>query len=109
MASFKHYLPAATGSEQVLLDELSHEHPRHLSVHARQAKDSCQIFFEVDSQSLAGYIWFLLARLKSSQRRVEELYRQPATLPVTYREEPGKQADVDCRERLGREGVRWPR
>ncbi|MBU6429115.1 MAG: hypothetical protein KGR26_08910 [Cyanobacteria bacterium REEB65] len=99
MPSFKHYLPAATGSEQVLLDELSHEHSRHLSVHARQTKETCQIFFEVDSQPLAGYIWFLLARLKSSQRRVEELYRQPATLPVTVRE------SSDCVNRTGMEGA----
>ncbi len=96
MASFKHYLPAATGSEQILLDELSREHSRHLNVHCRQSKDVCQIFFEVDSQSLAGYVWFLLARLKSQQRRVEELYRQPATLPVVYREESGRKAQADC-------------
>ncbi|MBI6547062.1 MAG: hypothetical protein HY692_09725 [Cyanobacteria bacterium NC_groundwater_1444_Ag_S-0.65um_54_12] len=82
MASFKHYLPAATSAEQVLLDELAHEHPRHLHVHVRPQKEIYQIFFEVDSQTLAGYVWFLLARLKNSQRRIEELYRRPANLPV---------------------------
>ncbi len=82
MATFKHYLPAASGAEQSLLEDLSREHPRHLLVHARTQRDSCQIFFEVDSQPLAGYVWYMLARLKNGQRRVEDLYRQPATLPV---------------------------
>ena len=82
MATFKHYLQEASGAEQSLLEDLSREHPRHLLVHARAQRESCQIFFEVDSQPLAGYVWYLLARLKNGQRRVEEAYRRPATLPV---------------------------
>ena len=87
MGSFKHYLPAANGAEQVLLEELAREHPRHLAVQSRQVRETAQLFFEADDQSLASYIWYMLARLRRLQRKVEELYQQPATVPVGDRQE----------------------
>lgn len=87
MGSFKHYLPAANGAEQILLEELAREHPRHLSVHSRQVRETAQLFFEADDQSLASYIWFMLARLRRLQRKVEEIYLQPSTVPVGERRE----------------------
>lgn len=87
MGSFKHYLPAANGAEQILLEELAREHPRHLSVHSRQVRETAQLFFEADDQSLASYIWYMLARLRRLQRKVEEIYLQPATVPVDERRE----------------------
>ncbi|MBO9541643.1 hypothetical protein J7643_13730 [bacterium] len=86
MGSFKHYLPAANGAEQILLEELAREHPRHLSVHSRQVRETAQLFFEADDQSLASYIWFMLARLRRLQRKVEEIYLQPASMSAGDRE-----------------------
>lgn len=86
MGNFKHYLPAANGAELHLLEELEREHVRHLAVHSRQVRDSAQLFFEADDQSLASYIWFMLARLRRNQRKVEELYQQPSTVPVEERQ-----------------------
>lgn len=87
MGSFKHYLPAANGAEQILLEELAHEHSRHLAVHSRQVRETAQLFFEADDQSLASYIWYMLARLRRLQRKVEEMYQQPATVPLGERQE----------------------
>ncbi|HEY9857519.1 MAG TPA: hypothetical protein V6D05_17375 [Stenomitos sp.] len=87
MGSFKHYLPAANGAEQILLEELAKEHSKHLSVHSRQVRDTAQLFFEADDQSLASYIWFMLARLRRLQRKIEEAYHLPATIPVGERHE----------------------
>ncbi|MEB3187542.1 MAG: hypothetical protein VKP72_08900 [bacterium] len=78
MGSFKHYLPAASGAEQTLLEDLAREHVRHLHVHARQIRDTSQLFFEADDANLAGFIWFLLARLRRMQRQVEALYQAPS-------------------------------
>lgn len=86
MGSFKHYLPAANGAEQVLLEELAREHSRHLTVYSRQIRDTAQLFFEADSQSLASYIWYMLARLRRQQRKIEEIYQQPAHIPLWERE-----------------------
>lgn len=85
MGSFKHYLPAANGAEQILLEELAQEHSRHLTVHSRQIRDSAQIFFEADNQCLASYIWYMLARLRRHQRKVEEIYQMPALTPTRER------------------------
>lgn len=82
MGTYKHYLPAANGAEQLLLEELAREHVRHLAVHSRQVRDTAQLFFEADDQSLASYIWYMLARLRRQQRQVEELFQQPARVPV---------------------------
>ncbi len=78
MGSFKHYLPAASGAEQTLLEDLAREHVRHLNVHARQVRETSQLFFEADDANLAGFIWFLLARLRRMQRQVEALYQAPS-------------------------------
>lgn len=73
MGSFKHYLPAANGAELKLLEDLAREH-KGLIVHSRQNRDSAQLFFEADSQPLASFIWYLLARLRRHQRQVEEVF-----------------------------------
>lgn len=85
MGSYKHYLPAANGAEQLLLEELAREHVRHLAVHSRQVRDTAQLFFEADEQSLASYIWYMLARLRRQQREVEERFQAPACVPVASR------------------------
>jgi hypothetical protein len=38
-------------------------------------RESSQVVFEVDSPAMAGWIWYLLSRLRQAQRRVEAQYR----------------------------------
>ncbi|MEB3237900.1 MAG: hypothetical protein VKO64_09780 [Candidatus Sericytochromatia bacterium] len=75
MAAYKHYLPAASAAEHELLETLAREHPHQLQVRSRPLRESAQVFFEVDSPAMAGWIWFLLSRLRQAQRRVEAQYR----------------------------------
>ncbi|MEB3299756.1 MAG: hypothetical protein VKO21_09760 [Candidatus Sericytochromatia bacterium] len=82
MSSYKHYLPAASGAEHELLETLAKEHPRHLQVRSRCLRESSQVFFEVDSPAMAGWIWFMLSRLRQAQRRVEAQYRWPGKRPA---------------------------
>ncbi|MNL75723.1 hypothetical protein D3C87_2015840 [compost metagenome] len=55
-------------------------------MHSRQVRETAQLFFEADDQSLASYIWFMLARLRRLQRKVEEIYLQPASMSASDRE-----------------------
>ena len=90
MATFKHYLPAAQPGESDLLLKLAQEHPKELSVDVRRSN---QIFFEVASQALAGFVWYLLAKLRSEQRKVEDTFRRVAA--TTNR--PDYDSDEACK------------
>ena len=75
MGGFRHYLPAASGPEQDLLAALAREHPEGLVLHVRPLQETAQIFFEVESLAMAGWIWFLLGRLRRRQRHLDGQWR----------------------------------
>ncbi|HEY9765021.1 MAG TPA: hypothetical protein V6C82_01595 [Chroococcales cyanobacterium] len=78
MAGYKHYLPAASGAERRLLEDLASEHPSLLFVQPRRGKEEEQLFFEIKGPSLERFVFFLIASLRKKQRILKKLYEAPS-------------------------------